>query len=212
MEKYQKATLPELATMDSGSAVRVVGTGNEFFPHETYRGIIRSNNDYLIARADVPLSAFEEALLKSDQQLEFSGTVESGNLNVHSFTLANGALNALIRKGETRIMGTLIAYNKDTRRDGYVGLMTDDKGFIFPLQWENGNVPQELNESFSHLGKSVDVTGRVKSNGEYGALIKTLGGINTFLAVKETEIKDSETKGLYHPDTHFNLSTKRKFL
>ena len=109
-------------------------------------------------------------------------------------------------------MGTLIAYNKDTRRDGYVGLMTDDKGFIFPLQWENGNVPQELNESFSHLGKSVDVTGRVKSNGEYGALIKTLGGINTFLAVKETEIKDSETKGLYHPDTHFNLSTKRKFL
>jgi hypothetical protein len=209
MTKYQKATLPELATMDSGSTVRVVGTGNEFFPHETYRGIIRSNNDYLIASADVPLSAFEEALLKSDQQLEFSGTVESGNLNVHSFTLANGALNALIRKGETRIMGTLIAYNKDTRRDGYVGLIADNPGFIYPLQWENGNVPEELKESFSHLGKSLDVTGRVKSNGEYGTLVKTLGGINTFLAVEETEIESSRKKGLYHPDTHFNLSQKK---
>ena len=208
--KYQKATLSELATMDTGSAVRVVGTGNELFPHETYHGIIRSNNDYLIASADVPLSAFEEALLKSDQQLEFSGTVESGNLNVDSFTLANGALNALIRKGETRIMGTLIAYSKDTRRDGYVGLMTDDNGFVYPLQWENANVPEELKESFSHLGKSVDVTGRVKSNGEYGTLIKTLGGINTFLAVEKTEIENSEMTGLYHPDIHFNLSNKRK--
>ncbi|MBT6774121.1 hypothetical protein HOA91_02010 [Candidatus Woesearchaeota archaeon] len=211
MTKYQKVTLPELATMDSGSAVQVVGTGNKFFPNETYQGIIKYQGHHLVASADVPLSAFEEALLKSDQQLEFSGTVECGDLNVHSFTLADGALNALVRKGETRIKGTLIAYSEDTRRDGYVGLMTDDNGFVYPLQWENGNVPEQLKESASYLGKAVDVTGRVKSDGEYGTLVKTLGGINTFLAVEETEIEDSQLTGLYYPDTHFNLS-KKKYL
>jgi len=209
MEKYQKVTLPELATMDSGSAVRVVGTGNEFFPQENYHGIIKYKDHHLVASADVPLSAFEEALLNSDQELEFSGTVDGGNLNVHSFTLANGALNALIRKCETRIMGTLIAYSKDTRSDGYVGLMTDDKGYIFPLQWEESNVPRQLKESTSCLGKPVDVTGKVKSNGGHGALVKTLGGINTFLAVTETKIKDPETTNLYYPDAHFNLSKKK---